>query len=141
MPPISIRVPPNLEDYTPLAEHQSQTPATFYGGKPILHYHGAGAKAWIPATQVGSLAIFPRDSTTAPTEPELLALAEDSEELREQKVDIFVTSELVQMPFLFSMELNTEILACLTQVCCNPTETSHSSPLLPASASASHTRR
>lgn len=93
MPLSTIRTPPSLEDYIPLAEHQSKTPETFYGGKPVLHHHVEGAKAWIPASQAASLPIFPRDSTTAPTEPESQGLTEDSEEMREQKVDIFVTSE------------------------------------------------
>lgn len=94
MPPITLRTPPNLADYTPLAEHQSQTPASFYGGKPILHLHAEGAKAWIPASQAASLpGVFPRDDAAAPTEPEAKALGEDAEETREQRVDVYVTSE------------------------------------------------
>lgn len=35
---------PTAESFTPLSEHQSQTPGTFFGGRPVLHYHSAEAK-------------------------------------------------------------------------------------------------
>lgn len=28
---------PTLEDFTPLSEHQQQTPGSFFGGKPVLY--------------------------------------------------------------------------------------------------------
>jgi nucleotide-sensitive chloride channel 1A len=28
---------PKIEDFTPLQEHQEQTPATFFGSKPVLY--------------------------------------------------------------------------------------------------------
>jgi len=91
----TIRSPPSLGDYTLLSEHQEQTPATFYDGKPILYYHVAGAKAWIPSAQRGSLPLFPADAPSAPTGPENIVLNGNSEEMIEQKVDLFVNSELV----------------------------------------------
>ncbi|KAF2095845.1 hypothetical protein NA57DRAFT_78622 [Rhizodiscina lignyota] len=33
----SITSAPSLDDFTPLDDHQSQTPSTFFGGKPVLH--------------------------------------------------------------------------------------------------------
>ena len=30
---------PKVEDFTPLSEHQEQTPDTFYSAKPVLHLH------------------------------------------------------------------------------------------------------
>lgn len=35
---------PQLDDFTPLSDHQEQTPGTFFGGKPVLHLHGADAQ-------------------------------------------------------------------------------------------------
>jgi nucleotide-sensitive chloride channel 1A len=93
MLPTTIRTPPALADFTPLAEYQSQTPESFVGGKPILHYHVVGAKAWLPKSQCGSLPVFPADSAQAPSGPESENINGDAEELVEQKVDIFVNSE------------------------------------------------
>ncbi|CAH0058877.1 unnamed protein product [Clonostachys solani] len=89
MPVTTIRSPPSLEDYVPLAEYQSQTPETFIGGKPVLHYHLTGAKATIPKSQCGSLALFPSDSPTA----EQSSANGETEELVEQPVTVFVNSE------------------------------------------------
>ncbi|KAK4466979.1 regulator of volume decrease after cellular swelling-domain-containing protein [Cladorrhinum samala] len=88
----TIRSPPPLSDYTPLAEHQSHTPSSFFDAKPILHYHAVGAKAWIPKSQRGKLPFFPGDLETAPTAPENAALTDATEETVEQTVDLFVNS-------------------------------------------------
>jgi nucleotide-sensitive chloride channel 1A len=93
MLPATIRSPPSLENYTPLSEHQSQTPETFYGGKPVLYYHATGAKAWIPTSQRGSLPFFPADLGSDPSGPEGGVLNGTPEELVEQIVDLFVNSE------------------------------------------------
>ncbi|KAL0943422.1 uncharacterized protein CTRU02_201308 [Colletotrichum truncatum] len=93
MLPTTIRSPPAVGDYIPIEEHQSQTPETFFGGKPVLHYHLEGAKAWIPASQKGSLAVFPADASTTATAPEGTTLRELGEELTEQQVSVFVNSE------------------------------------------------
>lgn len=34
---------PKLEDFTPLSEHQEQTPTAFFGAKPVLHLHSPNA--------------------------------------------------------------------------------------------------
>ncbi|KAM0561685.1 hypothetical protein ACHAPJ_002854 [Fusarium lateritium] len=93
MLPTTIRTPPQAGEYTPLSEYQSQTPETFTGGKPVLHYHLEGAKAWIPKAQCGSLALFPADSSGKPSAPEGDSINGDVEELVEQAVDVFVNSE------------------------------------------------
>lgn len=95
MLPTTIRSPPAEADYTPLAEYQSQTPESFTDGKPILHYHLAGAKATIPRSQCGSLAVFPQDTAAAPNDANE---GEAAEELAEQTVDVFATSECVLCP-------------------------------------------
>ena len=104
MLPTTIRTPPSVEDYTPLSDYQSQTPESFVGGKPVLHYHVVGAKAWIPKEQCGSLAAFPADLSTAPSAPEGDAVNGSGEQLVEQKVDVFVTSEYaLPFPYLVSV--------------------------------------
>ncbi|KAM0434045.1 hypothetical protein ACHAPT_003989 [Fusarium lateritium] len=86
----TIRTRPSLDDYTPLEEYQSQTPQSFVGGKPILHYHVEGANAQIPKEKCSSLALFPADSSKKP-EGEIVNA--DPEKLVEQTVDVFVNSE------------------------------------------------
>ena len=34
--------PPVADEFTPLQEHQEQTPSTFFGAKPVLYSHYAG---------------------------------------------------------------------------------------------------
>lgn len=92
----TIRSCPAASDYVPLAEHQSQTPETFFGGKPVLHYHAAGAKAFVPKSQISRLpfmpaAVAPADANAASEEIE----GSEEEELVDQEVDIFVGSEYV----------------------------------------------
>ncbi|KAH6626546.1 regulator of volume decrease after cellular swelling-domain-containing protein [Chaetomium sp. MPI-SDFR-AT-0129] len=89
----TVRSPFVLGDYTPLSEHQEQTPDSFYDGKPVLHYHATGAKAWIPKSQRGKLPFFPADLSSAPTAPESAALSGQTEESVEQVVDLFVNSQ------------------------------------------------
>lgn len=91
----TVRSPFSLSDYTPLSEHQEQTPDSFYDGKPVLYYHATGAKAWIPKSQLGRLPFFPADHSGEPTPPESSALSGQSEENVEQKVDLFVNSRYV----------------------------------------------
>ncbi|OAA71476.1 hypothetical protein ISF_02027 [Cordyceps fumosorosea ARSEF 2679] len=85
----TIRTPPAAADFVPLEEYQSQTPASFVDGKPVLHLHLAGATASAPREQVsgGALAVFPRDLPAAAVENGA------EEELVEQQVDVYVTSE------------------------------------------------
>ncbi|KAG6133631.1 hypothetical protein E4U38_002731 [Claviceps purpurea] len=91
MLPTTIRSPPSLADYTPLAEYQSQTPESFSNGKSVLHFHLEGAAASIPASQRSALAIFPADSP--PTEGEAASTNGDAEQTLKQTVDVFVHSE------------------------------------------------
>ncbi|KAM5344973.1 hypothetical protein ACJ41O_010835 [Fusarium nematophilum] len=93
MLPTTIRTPPSVSDFTPLSEYQSQTPESFVGGKPVLHHRIQGAKAWIPKSQCGTLALFPADSSQKPSGPEGGSINGDVEELVEQTVDVFVNSE------------------------------------------------
>jgi nucleotide-sensitive chloride channel 1A len=58
MPPTTIHSAPPLDSFTPLADHQSQTPEVFYGAKPVLHYHAVSARALISSDQTSKLPIF-----------------------------------------------------------------------------------
>ncbi|KJZ74486.1 hypothetical protein HIM_06082 [Hirsutella minnesotensis 3608] len=89
----TIRSPPAIGDYIPLADYQAQTPESFTDGKPVLHFHVEGATALIPKSSCGSLAIFPADmAATADGSQDSNGEAEDV--TAEQKVDVFVTSEV-----------------------------------------------
>lgn len=89
----TIRTPPAAADFVTLAEYQSQTPESFIDGKPVLHLQITGATASAPKEQVagGALAIFPADAPIAPAAGENGDAA--AEELVEQQVDVYVTSE------------------------------------------------
>ncbi|XWW92879.1 hypothetical protein V2A60_000806 [Cordyceps javanica] len=92
----TIRTPPSAADFVPLDEYQSQTPESFVDGKPVLHLHITGATASAPKEQVagGSLAVFPADSPAAPVVADGNGADAVAEELVEQQVDVYVTSEI-----------------------------------------------
>lgn len=58
MPPTTIHAAPPLDSFTTLADHQSQTPTSFYGAKPVLHYHATGTRALAARSQLSKLPIF-----------------------------------------------------------------------------------
>ncbi|KKA28444.1 hypothetical protein TD95_002593 [Thielaviopsis punctulata] len=95
MLPITIRSPPKVDDFISLADYQSETPASFHDGKPVLHYRAAGIKAWLASDCVGKLPVFPVASRGGcPSEPESKALSESAASaLVEQILDLYVTSE------------------------------------------------
>jgi len=75
MPVETIRTPPRMDDFMPLEEYLSHTPDSFFGGKPVLHFHASDAKAALMGSGSGvSLPIFPGSEA-------------------EQTVDVFVNSE------------------------------------------------
>lgn len=49
---------PTVSQYTSLAEHQAQTPGTFFGGKPVLYYHISNAILSMDSHQLSSSAAF-----------------------------------------------------------------------------------
>jgi len=94
MPPTTIHSPPALDSFTTLAEHQSQTPTSFYGAKPVLHYHGVAVTALITQDHTSKLPIFVSlDRPAANAGPR-----EDAPEPAPnvtESVDAFVSSEYV----------------------------------------------
>ncbi len=107
----TIRIPPSIpSDFIPVAEYESQTPDTFFGGKPVLHYYAANAKIWLPTLRDTTLPVFPLPSeaaalaegsasveavATAPTLPEAAALGASgaASTYHEYRADIFVSSQ------------------------------------------------
>ncbi|KAH7342208.1 regulator of volume decrease after cellular swelling-domain-containing protein [Rhexocercosporidium sp. MPI-PUGE-AT-0058] len=58
MPPTTIRTAPSEDTFTSLAEHQAQTPSTFYNAKPVLHYQKNGIRAIASVDQISKLPIL-----------------------------------------------------------------------------------
>lgn len=58
-----INASPALDSFTPLIEHHSKTPASFYLSKPVLYYYDKNARAVLsknhrsklPMNEIGSL--------------------------------------------------------------------------------------
>jgi nucleotide-sensitive chloride channel 1A len=42
---------PSQESFTALADHQSETPTTFFGSKPVLHHHSPNATIVVAKSQ------------------------------------------------------------------------------------------
>ncbi|KAI9780512.1 MAG: hypothetical protein M1835_004472 [Candelina submexicana] len=61
-----LRTAPAGESFTPLAVHQEQTPASFYGGKAVLHYSCSGARLVITR---GDLAAAPGFAAMSSEDP------------------------------------------------------------------------
>lgn len=64
---------PKLEDFTPLSDHQEQTPTAFYGAKPVLHLRSPNA----------SVSVSVKDTQA---QPALKALASDMLESAHQEM-------------------------------------------------------
>ncbi|KAF2125409.1 hypothetical protein P153DRAFT_378865 [Dothidotthia symphoricarpi CBS 119687] len=73
---------PKTEDYTPLQEHQEQTPSTFFGAKPVLYARYGGLTLSVLASQLQEDAAFAKLST----EP-------DGDDVLVKNVEIWVNSE------------------------------------------------
>ncbi|KAB8360927.1 hypothetical protein FH972_024659 [Carpinus fangiana] len=49
---------PTSADYTPLSEHESSTPSTFFGGKAVLHEHQIECQVLVTLSEFPALAEF-----------------------------------------------------------------------------------
>lgn len=54
---------PKADDFTPLQEHQQQTPSTFFGAKPVLYAHHAGFTISAPKSRLQSEDAFAKFSS------------------------------------------------------------------------------
>jgi nucleotide-sensitive chloride channel 1A len=116
MLPTVIRSCPSADnDFEPLSEYQSQTPETFFEGKPVLYFHDANIKAWSPVEQYDRLYFFSGerspDKLVQPTPPESYALEnEGGKHIREEsRVEVFVASKYVSSYGIYEGLANTEI--------------------------------
>lgn len=73
---------PKATDFTPLQEHQEQTPTTFFGAKPVTYANYFGVTLSAAASQLQEDAVFAKFNTTTEGEDTLI-----------KDVDIWVTSE------------------------------------------------
>jgi nucleotide-sensitive chloride channel 1A len=73
---------PKTDDFTPLQEHQEQTPTTFFGSKPIAYAHFTGLSLTAPASQIQQDAAFAKFNAENEGEDALI-----------KDVDIWVNSE------------------------------------------------
>lgn len=78
---------PKADDFTPLQEHQEQTPATFFGAKPVSYANYTGLTISAPASQLQLDPVFAKFSTE-----------QDGEDSFVKNVDIWVTSEYTPPP-------------------------------------------
>jgi nucleotide-sensitive chloride channel 1A len=53
-----IRETPTADSYTLISAHQSQTPESFFGGTPVLHFRNDSAKVLVARGQLSTLPIF-----------------------------------------------------------------------------------
>ncbi|CAK7205046.1 hypothetical protein SEUCBS139899_007810 [Sporothrix eucalyptigena] len=89
--PTTLRTPPSLASYTPVAEHQSRTPASFYEGPPVLHYHTTGARAYVSTENRDKLPWGGNETTADAAGGESWPVM--GEGMIEQAVDVFVGSD------------------------------------------------
>ncbi|KAF1813897.1 hypothetical protein P152DRAFT_472691 [Eremomyces bilateralis CBS 781.70] len=95
---ITINASPSAEEFTPLTEHQSQTPVAFYGSKPVLHYSSSGAVVLIPQSVLFKFDQFAAlndgvSSVSPVANGDAQNGTTEDVETRIQDLDIWVTSE------------------------------------------------
>lgn len=84
---------PAVNQYTSIEEHQAQTPGTFFGGKPVLHYHSLGALLSIERDALENNPAFSGlRSATVHTEGHVNGNSA-TEQIHIRNIDIWVTSE------------------------------------------------
>ncbi|KAH8640904.1 hypothetical protein IG631_03845 [Alternaria alternata] len=73
---------PKADDFTPLSEHQSQTPTSFFSAKPVLHAHYEGMTLVAAADQLKQDAAFSKFSPRREGEEDFV-----------DGIDVWVSSE------------------------------------------------
>ena len=91
--PTTLRSPPSVSVYTPLTEHETRTPASFYEGPPVLYYHKVAGRAYLSKGNQDKLPWGSSPSTASSSGDEAWPVMGDDSV--EQVVDIFVGSEYV----------------------------------------------
>jgi chloride channel, nucleotide-sensitive, 1A len=95
-----LREPPKASSFVPIGEHQSTTPASFYSGPPVLHYHSDRSKVIVYEDEINKApALVPllEHSQSQHHSDGSTQTNGDSSHIETQKViedvDIYVTSE------------------------------------------------
>ena len=106
---------PKSSNFIPLSEHQSATPASFYSGPPVLHYHSDRCKVVILERDLNTspaLTALARQAQEAPASAEPVtngdgnhAEVDDDDVVRWKvinNVDVWVTSEYGRLVYVMS---------------------------------------
>jgi chloride channel, nucleotide-sensitive, 1A len=89
----TVETPPTLDSFTPLDEHQSQTPDTFFGGTPVLHLHCSDVKVLVSRKSLGEYSLL---QSLLPSQDQSQRQEQDSdEEVVISGVELWVSSKLV----------------------------------------------
>ncbi|KAH8701793.1 regulator of volume decrease after cellular swelling-domain-containing protein [Talaromyces proteolyticus] len=91
-----LQTPPQANSFTPLAEHQSRTPQSFYDGAPVLHYHSTRCKVVILESELTRSPALRTLRGTASETNGASGAAHDASEEKEiavDGVDIWVASD------------------------------------------------
>lgn len=100
----ALTAAPSASDFTPLQEHQEQTPGTFFGTKPVLHLHSADAQLLVSKADLEAHSAFPdlRAPSAASTNgtSAVNGTSADSEDtqLAIPALDVWVTSQYAAPP-------------------------------------------
>lgn len=99
MPPSTIHSPPALNSFTSLTDHQTQTPATFFGARPVLHYHATGVRAVAQRHLVSKLPVFAQGESNGNGNASTTE-AETASDAAVESIDVFASSEYVAISSL-----------------------------------------
>lgn len=91
MPLESTSQAPRLEDFTPLSEHQAQTPTTFFGARPVLHQHSSGITLSIRKADYEQSEEL--RELQAPTRSSHAPNGVEDEDIELEGLDVWVTSQ------------------------------------------------
>ncbi|KAL8723893.1 MAG: hypothetical protein Q9181_007097 [Wetmoreana brouardii] len=113
-----LRILPTAEQFTPLANHQSQTPPSFYSGPPVLHQHSPSTTILLNSKDLASspalatllpLSQHQRQSNGSAHASSADEIDDDSgHDIRTEDIDVWVTSDAHDSKFLL---FNTELSA------------------------------
>ncbi|KAI9843419.1 MAG: hypothetical protein M1837_006445 [Sclerophora amabilis] len=99
-----IREAPSGDTFTPLSAHESQTPDSFYSGKPVLHYESHNAHAVVSKNTLDSFPLFSSLSGSVDASNSaginghrsgVAESADPSEQVVVSGIDVWVTSTCV----------------------------------------------
>lgn len=92
-----VSTAPTADDFTPLQEHQAQTPTTFFGGKPVLYAQQAGLTLSVQASKLPTHAVFEKFTTVA---------GDQTDDVLIQHVELWASSECVSFPSVLQATAN-----------------------------------